>query len=79
MLHLYLFSTAIFMLTPLLNLLTACLSPPATSLYKDFTSCHPYYIHLSNARVNQYLHSRFPYTGKFETLFLCLFFHLLMT
>ena len=28
------------------------------------TSSHPYSVHLSNARVNQYLHSFIPYTGK---------------
>ena len=36
MLHLYLSSTAIFMLTALLNLATACLPPPAASLHKTF-------------------------------------------
>ena len=29
------------------------------------TSSHPYFIRLPNARVNQYLHSFIPYTGKF--------------
>ena len=28
------------------------------------TSSHPYFVHLSNARVNQCLHSFIPYTGK---------------
>ncbi|MPC32023.1 hypothetical protein E2C01_025326 [Portunus trituberculatus] len=28
------------------------------------TSSHPYSVHLPNARVNQYLHSFIPYTGK---------------
>ena len=28
------------------------------------TSFHPYSVHLPNARVNQYLHSFIPYTGK---------------
>ena len=43
---------------------------------------HPYSVHLPNARVNQYLHSFIPYTGKlsnFRTFFLCLFFHLPIT
>ena len=28
------------------------------------TSSHPYSVHLPNARVNQYIHSFIPYTGK---------------
>ena len=28
------------------------------------TSSHPYSVHLSNERVNQYLHAFIPYTGK---------------
>ena len=37
------------------------------------TSSHPYFVHLSNARVNQYLHSFIPYTGKLWNS-LCLFY-----
>ena len=29
-----------------------------------FSTSHPYSVHLSNARVNQYLHFFIPYTGK---------------
>ena len=30
------------------------------------TSSHPYSVHLPNAKVNQYLHSLIPYTGKLK-------------
>ena len=43
------------------------------------TSSHPYSFHLPNARVNQYLHSFIPYTGKLWNSLHCLFFHLPMT
>ena len=62
MLHLYLSSTVIFMLTALLNLLTTCFPPPAASLHKTFNFCSSLFC--PNARVNQYLHSFIPYTGK---------------
>ena len=66
MLHFYLFSTAIFMLTSLLNLLTACLHPLSQPRCTRLsTSSHLYSAHLSNAWVNQYLHYFISYTGKF--------------
>ena len=42
-----------------------CLSPslPLSRCTRLSTS-HPYSVHLYNARVNQYLHSCIPYTGK---------------
>ena len=72
MLHLYLFSTAIFMLTALLNiltallnLLTACLHPSYGFAAQGFLLLtYPYSVHLSNAGVNQYTHSFIPNTGK---------------
>ena len=65
MLHRYIFSTAIFMLTALLNLLTVWPLPlPRPSCTKFSTSSHPSSVHLPNARVNQYLHSFIPYTDK---------------
>ena len=63
MLHLYLSSTAIFMLTALLNLLTACL-PLARPRCTTLSTSHLYFVYLPNARVNHYLHSFIPYTGK---------------
>ena len=42
-------------------------------------SSNPYSVHLSNARVNQYLHSYILALVNSGTLFLCLFFHLPMT
>ena len=42
------------------------------------SASHPYSVHLSNVRVNQYLHSFIPYTGKLWNS-LPLFFHLPMT
>ena len=90
MLYTYLFSTAIFMLTVLLRAcilqtviaeLANCKPPPlprprCTRLSTFF---HPYSVHLSNARVNQYLHSFIPYTVHSRNVFLCLFFQLPMT
>ena len=64
MLHLYLFSTAIFMLTALLNFLTACPHSSRGLTARLFTSSHPYSVHLPNARVNQYFHSFISYTGN---------------
>ena len=62
MLLFYLFSTAIFMLTALLNLLTASLHPSHTLAAQYFLLL--LILILSNERVNQYLHSFIPYTGK---------------
>ena len=55
-------SVHIFMLTALLNLLTACLHPSHGLTAQD--TSHPYSVHLSNAKFNQYFHSFIPYTGK---------------
>ena len=43
-----------------------CMPPPLPWLRctRLSTSFHPYLLHLSNARVNQYLHSFIPCTGK---------------
>ena len=43
--------------------------PPPSALLRPFctklsTYSHPYYVHLINARINQYLHSFIPSTGK---------------
>ena len=47
--------------------LANCMSSPSL-LWPRFTrlstSSHPYSVHLPNARVNKYLHSFIPYTGK---------------
>ena len=38
------------------------------------STSHPYSVHLYNARVNQYLHSFVPYTGKlWDSITLCVF------
>ena len=72
MFHLYLFSIAIFMLIALQNLLTACLHPSRGLATQDFIFFHS--IHLFNERVNQYIHSFIPYTGKlWKSLFLSIF------
>ena len=46
--------------------LTNCMPPliPCFRCTRLSTSSHPYSVHLSNARVNQYLQSFIPYTGK---------------
>ena len=43
-----------------------CMPPPShgTSTSTRLFISHPYSIHLSNAKVNQYLHSFIPYTSK---------------
>ena len=64
MLHLYLFSTSIFMLTALRNLLTAWLPASRDLTAQDFLLLLILILYLSNARVYQYLHSFIPYTGK---------------
>ena len=58
--------------------LTNCMPPPLLRprCTRFSTSSHPYSIYLSNAGINQYLHSFIVNSG---TLFLCLFFHLPMT
>ena len=61
----YLSSTAIFMLTALHKLLTACTPPiPRSHCNRLSTASHPYSVYLPNARVNQYLNSFIHYTGK---------------
>ena len=70
--HLYLSSAAIFMLTALLNLLTACHPPSRPRSTRLFTLSRPYSVHLPNARINEYLHSFIPYTGKLKlSSFVC--------
>ena len=46
--------------------LANCMPPPYSRprCTRLSNSLHPYSVHLSNARVNQYLHSQIPYTGK---------------
>ncbi|ORD92879.1 hypothetical protein ECANGB1_2401, partial [Enterospora canceri] len=46
--------------------LANCMPPPLPRprCTRLSTSSHPYSVHLPNARVNQYLHSFIPYTGK---------------
>ena len=46
--------------------LANCMSPPLPGprCTRLSTCSHPYSVHLSNARVNQYLHSFIPFTGK---------------
>ena len=46
--------------------LANCIPPllPRPRYTRLSTSSYPYSVHLPNARVNQYLHSLLPYTGK---------------
>ena len=80
MLHLYLSSTTIFMLTALLNLLTACLSPSRGLAAQDFL-----FLLISSLSIflMQELTSIFTLSlltlVNSETLFLYVFFHLAMT
>ena len=56
--------------------LVNCMSPslPRPRCTRFSTSSHPYSVHLSNVRVNQYLHFFIPYTGKlWNYLFLSVF------
>ena len=76
MLHVHLFSSAIFLLTTLLKLLTACLHPSHGLTAQGFLFLHPYFVHLSNAYVNQYQYLTLVNSG---ILLLYLFFHLPMT
>ena len=59
--------------------ITNCMPPkiPRLRSTRLSTSSHPNSVPLSNARVNQYLHSFIPYTVNSGTLFRCLFFHML--
>ena len=80
MLHLYIFSIAIFMLTALLNLLTACLSPSRGLAAQDFLLL---LIFILSIFLLQELTSIFILSSltlvNSGTLFFCMFFHLLMT
>ena len=80
MLHLYLFSTAIFMLTALLNLLTACIHPSRGLTIQDFLLL---LIPILSIFLMQELTSIFNLSShtlvNSGTLFLCLFLHLPMT
>ena len=80
MLHLYLSSTAIFMLTPLLNLLTACLPPFRGLAAQDFLLLLILIlsIYLMQELTNIFTLSSFTLVNC-GNLFLCLFFHLPMT
>ena len=79
MFHLYRFSTAIYMLTALLNLLTACLHPSHGLTAQDFLFLIP----IMSIFLMQELTSIYTLSSltllNFGTLFLCLFFHLPMT
>ena len=44
--------------------LANCMPLPRPRCTRLYTSSHPCYVYISNARVNQYLHSFMPYTGK---------------
>ena len=76
MLHLYLFSTAIFMLTALLNLLTACLHPSCSLAAQDFLLL---LILIMSIFLMKELTRIFTLSSiilvNAGTLFLCLFFH----
>ena len=76
MLHLYLFSIAIFMLTAFLNLRIACLHLSLDLAAQGF-------LLLFIPILSIFLTSIFTLSShilvSYETLFLCLFFHLLMT
>ena len=80
MLHLYLFSTSIFMLTALLNLLTACLYPYCGLAAQDFVLL---LIPILSIILMQELTSIFILSSltlvNSGTLYLCQFFHLPMT
>ena len=60
MLHLYLYSTAIFMLTAFLNLLTACLSPSLGLAAQEFIFL---FIPILSIFLNQDLTSIFTYSS----------------
>ena len=80
MLHLYLSTTAIFMLTALLNLLTACFHPSRGPATQDFLLL---LILILSICLMQELTSIFTLSSltlvNSRTLFLCLFCHLPMT
>ena len=79
MLHLYLFSTAIFMLNVLLNLLTACFHPSCGFAAQGFLLLIPF----PSIFLKQELTSIFTLSSltlvNCGILFLCLFFHLPLT
>ena len=81
MLHLYLFSTVCYFNADCSSELANCMPPFLlwTCCANLFTFSHSYFVHLSNARVNQYLHFLSLTLVNSGTLFLCLFFHLPMT
>ena len=61
--------------------LANCMPPllPRPRCLRLSTSSHLYSVHLPNARVNQYLHSFIPYTGKLWNSLPLSIFHLPMT
>ena len=78
MLHFYLFCTAIFMLTALLNLLTACSHPSPGLAAQDYLLLIPIlYIFLMQELTSIFTLSSLTLANS-RTLFLCLFFHLPM-
>ena len=58
--------------------LANCMTPPLPWSHCTIRSTfsHLYFGHLFNARVNLYVQSFIPYTGKLQNFFLCQFFHL---
>lgn len=65
LLHLLLSFSAIFMVTAILILLTACLPSSHGVAAQDFLfSWSPYCVHLPIAGINQYSHSFIPFFGK---------------
>ena len=80
MLHIYLSSTVIFMLTALLNLLTACLTPSRRLTAQNFLL---FLILILSIYLMQKLNSIFTLSSltlvNSGNPFLCLFFHLPMT
>ena len=79
MLHLYLFSTAIFMLTALLNLLTACLHPSRSLAAQGFLLLIPIlYIFLMQELTSIFTLSSLTLVNS-GTLFRCLVIHLPLT
>ena len=80
MFYLYLSSTAIFMLTALLNFIAACLLP-----FRGLAAQHFLFLFIFNLSIylmqeltNIFTLASFTLVNS-ETLFLCVFFHLPMT
>lgn len=68
-------SAAVFMVTVLLNLLTAAPFFPHPRCARLSTLSYPYSIHLTNSRLNQLLSSFIPFNGKlWNSGWFCFFF-----